>query len=59
MCGLVAVGLIDFESLDESEKNKLKEQLRLRKRALKAQLDEVSKALVVVEGKSRRPKKKK
>jgi len=57
MSGFVAVNLIDFEKLTPAQKKQLKDKLQSRVRTLQEQLDEVTKALKLVEGRMPRPKK--
>ena len=58
MSGKTAVDLIDFEKLTPEQKNALKKKLQSRVRALQAQLDEVTAALMVVEGKTKQKRRK-
>jgi hypothetical protein len=58
MSGKAAVDLIDFEKLSLAQKNRLKRKLQSRVKALQAQLDEVSAALEMVEGRAKQKRGK-
>jgi hypothetical protein len=57
MSGFIGVNLIDYKKLTVQQKNRLKQKLKSRQRALQTQLSEVNKALKVVEKKSNRKQK--
>lgn len=57
MSGFIGVNLIDYKKLTVQQKNRLKQKLKSRQRALQTQLSEVNKALKVVEKKTNRKQK--
>ena len=59
MCGKSAVKLLKFETLTGRQKDELKRELRKRRDAVQARLNEVNQALNFVEGRMRRKKKSK
>jgi hypothetical protein len=58
MTGKTAIDLIDFKRLTLEQRNALKKKLQSRVQAVPAQLDELTAALKMVEGKTKRGRRK-